>query len=557
MNKIDLPDNVRREFEAIVGERFVTTDPGILSGHAWCVTLGKVFGKEKFSPNWPIAAVLPSTTEEVAAVVKCCVRHGLQYRPHSTGYGSGGQTATTKSVVIDLRRMNTLEIDPKNRMAIIGPYVTAGMLQAEALKHGMTCHIIGAGPAHSPLASATSMVGVGVTSQGTSMNARNLLAWEWVTPEGDIVRGGSAGVDCGWFSGEGPGPGTRGLLRGLVGAQGGLGVFTKIGYKLYPVPVKGMQEETGRRPQLGLRIPENVGFFHVVWPDWESQRAASFELLDENVCFAMLRIPPDHIGWTLTASNAEYVKQVRENRLSEPARQDATKNWTLLTLSRSPAEHAWRTGVVREIVRRSGGRILDLPTEEAEVLHRNLFTSLYVPRVLRPSSGIATSFGVMDSMHFLPVTMDSGEECLEGKNEEGGPLIKGGKEEHWSWPHEGRYFWSENIIQLDPSVKRARVAAIQALLEHYPIVWKNHAGVAVCALGPLMELQGDAIGAPQDYIRAVKHYYDPKNTSCTPEFIPFTVPKLLQKMLPILRPVLTSRPVIKAIAQSMGEKGMG
>lgn len=556
MNKIDLPDNVRREFEAIVGARFVTTDPAMLAGHIWCVNIAKVHGAEKFPPNWPIAAVLPSSTEEVAAVVKCCVRHGLKYRPHSTGYGSGGQTGTTKSVVIDLRRMNTLEIDPKNRMAILGPYVTAGMLQAEALKHGMTCHIVGAGPAHSPLASATSMVGVGITSQGTSMNVRNLLAWEWVTPEGDIVRGGAAGAGCGWFSGEGPGPGTRGLLRGLFGGQGALGVFTKIGYKLYPVPVKGPLEETGRRPQLGARIPENAGFFQVVWPDWESHRAASFELVDENVCFAMLRMPPDHIGWTLTASNAEYVKQVRESSLGEPARQDATKNWTLLTLSHSPAEHAWRTGVVKEIVQRTGGRILDLPIEEAEVLHRNLFTSIYVPRALRPAGGMGTSFGVMDSLHFLPNVMESGEEHLAGKNGVDGPLITGGKEEHWAWPQEGRYFWSENIIQYDPRVKAARVTAIQALLEHFPIVWKNHAGLGVCALGPLMELQGDSIGAPQDYIRAVKHYYDPKNSSWSPDFIPFTIPKLLQKVLPVLRPVLTSKPVIKFIARGMGDKGM-
>jgi len=303
--KMSLPAAVRSELERIVGARHVSTDQAMLSGHSWNTGVGKVPGAKKFADIWPIAVILPGSTEEVAAIVKCCLRHKLHFKAHSTGYGSMGNACSPETVVIDLRRMNTLEIDAKNRMAIIGPYATAGALQAEALKHGLTCHIVGAGPAHSPLASATSLLGVGVTSQGTSMNARNLLSWEWVTPQGDIVRGGTAGSGCGWFAGEGPGPGVRGMIRGFCGVTGGLGVFTKIGYKLYPVPVTGPQEPTGSLPQLGLRIPENAGFLHAVWPDWQSHRAASFELIDENVCFAMLRMPPDHIGWTVTRSNAD------------------------------------------------------------------------------------------------------------------------------------------------------------------------------------------------------------------------------------------------------------
>lgn len=554
--KIELPPQVRSELERIVGARHISTDPAMLSAHAWNTGVGKVPGAEKFAGIWPVAVVLPESTEEVAAVVKCCVRHKLHFKAHSTGYGSMSNACSPETVVIDLRRMNRLEIDAKNRMAVIGPYATAGALQAEALKHGLTCHIVGAGPAHSPLASATSLLGVGVTSQGTSMNARNLLSWEWVTPQGDIVRGGTAGSGCGWFAGEGPGPGVRGMIRGFCGAAGGLGVFTRIGYKLYPVPVTGPQEPTGRLPQLGMHIPDNAGFLHAVWPDWDSHRAATFELLDENLCFAMLRMPPDHIGWTVTGSNADYVDKVKRGALPEVAQPANDRNWTLLTLSRSPAEHAWRLGVVKEIVRRTGGRILELADEHAEVLFRNLFTSQFVPRVLRPSGGITTSFGVLDSFHFLPRAMEAGHECLAGENLPGGKLVEGGREEHWSWPHEGRYLWTENIINFDPASKPARIAAARALLDHFAISWKNPVGVMALGLGPVMELQGESIGAPQRYIRQVKNRLDPGNASRSNEYVLPVMPKPVAAALPMLKPVILSRPVLGLMSRMVGTKGM-
>jgi glycolate oxidase len=394
-------------------------------------------------------------------------------------------------------------------------------------------------------------MGIGISGQGTSMNPRNMLSWEFVNPKGEIVRGGSAGAGSGWFTSDGPGPGVRGMFRGFVGAGGAFGVFTKIGYKLYPVPVRGPFENTGRQPQLGLRVPENVGFFHAVWPSWERHRDAAFELTDENLCFAMLRMPPDHIGWTVTATNAEYVQRTRSGTLPVSARPENEKSWTMITLARSPAEHAWRVGVLKDIVQRTGGRILELEQNEGEVLFNNLFTSIYIPRVMRPSGGITTSFGILDSMHFIPKAFETGAEMLKD-----GKTIEGGREEHWTWPAEGRYFWSENIIGFDPCDTASRNAAARAFFLQYKIYWRDPVGVGALILGPLMELQGKSIGAPQDYSRAVKHYMDPTNSAKSTDFIPFTVPKILQKTLPTLRPVLWSEPVIRFVSKVIADKGM-
>lgn len=552
----ELPASVRREFEHILGAKHISTDPATMSGYAWNTGVGKVPGVKKFANVWPIAVVMPSTTEEVAAVIKCCLRNGLAYRAHSTGYGSMGGVMTPNSVSIDLRRMNQLQIIPEDRMAIIGPYATANALQAEALNHGLTCHIIGAGPAHSPLASATSLLGVGTTSNSTSANMRNLLAWEWVTPTGDIVRGGSAGSGVGWFCGDGPGPGTRGLIRGLFGTGGGLGVFTRIGYKLYPVTEKGQFEHTGRLPQIGTRIPEFSDIFQAVWPSWEQQRDASFELLQDDLAMALLRMPPDNIGWTITATNAEYVEKLQAGTLPPVAQAQHEKNWTIVTTSRSAHEHAWRTECVKDIVKRTGGHFLEIAQEHREVLYHAMVTSQYVPRVLRPASGITTSFGVLDSFHFLPRCIDLAQKALNGENQPGGDLTQGSSDEQWIWPHEGRYMWAENIVQFDPADEMSRQAGVRGQLSHYGKIWKEPCGMAAFALGPVADVVGERVGKAPGYGRKTKNYFDPDDNAKSMEYVIPRLPAAVEKYLPVLRPVVSSGPVVRMAARMIAKKGM-
>ena len=555
-----LSATIKTEFESILGASWVITDKPLMSGYAWSTGVGKVPGSEekKFSQNWPLAVLLPSSTEEVAAIVKCCYRNGIDYKAHSTGYGSMNNVANNHCVSIDLRRMDELRIVPEDRLAIIGPYATAGKLQAEALKHGMTCHIVGAGPAHSPLASATSLIGVGITSQGTSANMRNLLSWEWVSPQGEIIRGGACESGDQWFSGEGPGPGTRGMIRGFFGGGGALGVFTQIGIKLYPVPVKGPLKNTGKKPQIGTPLPENWGLYHIVWPDADSARDASFELLQDDLCFTMLRMPTDHIGWTITSTNAEYCEKVIDDSLPPIAKPENRINWTVLTTGYSPDEHQWRKEAISDIVERTGGRFLALEKDDEDLMCHALLTSQYVPRCLRPSSSITTSFGVLDSFHFLPRAMQAGELALKGENQPGGNLNEGAKDEHWIWPHEGRYMWAENIVNFNSADIKSREAAAFCLLDHYNLTWKTDepVGFPALAVGPLMDLQGKRIGEPQKYIRNVKNHFDPENHSASNEHVIPHLPELVKKVLPPLRPVLWSKPVLKLLAKKLAKDGM-
>lgn len=550
---------------AAVGERHVSRDAAMVFGNSWNSALGTdaTQGKLLDPENLPVAVVLPSTVEEVAAVVKACKRYALNFRALSTGWGNMAGVSRPNSVSIDLRRMNRCEIDVQNNMAVIEPYVTAGQLMAEAMKHGLTTHVVGAGPTHSPLASATSFWGIGISGATTGHNARNMLSLEWVTPEGEIVRLGSAGSDLGWFTGDGPGPSFRGMIRGLIGTGGGIGVFTRIGYRLHPWHGPKQLEYTGRHPQIGIKVEEGtrMRYYQAVWPSWEGVQQAAFEFNAAGVTTVQLRMPPEHIAWTLSATNNEYFQQVNTDNLPAVARQENGCSWSILTTAYSDAHDVYNDKVVRLIVERTGGRMLDIAQDHAQVLARNLATSCYVPRVLRPANAATTSFGVFESLHVLPRTIEATKALYADGDLAKKYLHTVGEEQNWTWPTERRSIWSENILGFKPGegkegeLERAG-AFVEALLYQDYLVESRRCGVETFLIGPGVDISGPSWGPNANlYTRKIKNTFDPQNRSD-----PFIYPAdpmpiagafgIAKKFL--FRPAF--RPLLRKLSQGMARK---
>ena len=287
-----LPDEIYQALEDIVGAENVSRDPVVLDSYAFEVLAELVRpGYSKYMPR-PVAVVLPESTEEVQALVRLANTYKLKIKPLSTGWyhWAAPLRDDEPTIQVDLRRMNKiLDIDEKNGIAVIEPYVIAGQIQAEVMKRGLNLNVTGAGASSSVLASACSYIGSGPYSYSIGSNSENLLALEWVTPLGEVIRTGSLGSGNGWFCGEGPGPSVRGLCRGPLGHRGGLGIYTKCAVRLSHWPGPPELPVVGTVPAYRLPVPDNFRVYTLALPDWDAWAQIYYKIYDNELGYIFHR----------------------------------------------------------------------------------------------------------------------------------------------------------------------------------------------------------------------------------------------------------------------------
>ncbi|ETW12897.1 FAD linked oxidase domain-containing protein [Roseivivax marinus] len=183
----------------------------------------------------PLAAVLPRTTEEVAAVLKVCHDEGVPVVPRGSGTSlAGGALPTADCVILGVARMTeVLETDYADRLirvqtgrtnlSVTGAVEEDGFFYAPDPSSQLACAIAGN--------IAMNSGGAHCLKYGVTTN--NLLGVTMVTMEGEIVELGGGHLDA---------PGLD-LLGVICGSEGQLGVVTEATLRILPKP-------EGARPVL-------------------------------------------------------------------------------------------------------------------------------------------------------------------------------------------------------------------------------------------------------------------------------------------------------------------
>jgi glycolate oxidase len=304
-----LAKEIYQALEDIVGKRNISQDIGVCESYRSIPSQTSAhYGPFDHWTPLPQAVILPATTDEVKNIVRICNKYKIQFKAGSTFYATMAYIGSDYAVQLDMRRMASIEIDAKNQCAIIEPYAIAAVVQAEAMKVGLNLNIPGVGCSSSTLASTAGWAGFGPTSIFMGASGENLLGAEWVLPNGEVIRTGSAGAGSGWFCGEGPGPSARSLFRGVTGTAGAMGVCTKIAVRLHPWPGPATLPTTGTLPAYKAELPDNFKCYTLCFPDWDSwAKAASiihendilylghrqFNMFGRNLKGAMIRILND------------------------------------------------------------------------------------------------------------------------------------------------------------------------------------------------------------------------------------------------------------------------
>lgn len=175
------------------------------------------------------AVVSPADTEEVAAIVKHCGRHHVSIVPQGGRTGLvGGGISTKGQVVLSTRRMNIIErLDADERVAVVEVGCTLQSLQEAALVHRLEPGIDLAARGSATIGGMISTNAGGIMAFRNGVMRHRVLGLEAVLPDGSIysdltrVVKNTAGYD---------------LKHLLIGAEGTLGVVTRVALKLEPVP---------------------------------------------------------------------------------------------------------------------------------------------------------------------------------------------------------------------------------------------------------------------------------------------------------------------------------
>ena len=200
------------EFRAIVGGRgLISSDEGLHTYECDGLTNFRVM---------PQAVMLPSSTEQVQAIVRLCHREKIPFVARGSGTGlSGGALPVSNGIVISLARMNRiLEVDLPNARVVVEPGVINLDVTARVQSHGYF---------YAPDPSSQSVCSIGGNVAENSGGAHclkygftttHVLGLEVVMPDGSLIHLGGKTLDT-------PGYDLAGVF---VGSEGTLGIATKV-----------------------------------------------------------------------------------------------------------------------------------------------------------------------------------------------------------------------------------------------------------------------------------------------------------------------------------------
>jgi glycolate oxidase len=180
-------------------------------------------------PGLPLAVALPTSTDEVAAIMRLATSHGVPVVPRGAGSGlSGGSAGVDGALTVVLSRMDRiLEIDRDNLVAVVQPGVINADLKTAVAVEGL---FYPPDPASYEFCSiggniGTNAGGLCCVKYGVTRDA--VLALEVVLADGRVIRTGGRNVkDVAGYS----------LTHLFVGSQGTLGITTEATLRLRPAP---------------------------------------------------------------------------------------------------------------------------------------------------------------------------------------------------------------------------------------------------------------------------------------------------------------------------------
>jgi glycolate oxidase len=193
----------------------------------------------------PLLVVLPTSTEQVAAVLRYCHEHRIKVVPRGAGTSlCGGALPTEDAVVVCVSRMSkVLSIDVADRTARVEVGITNLAITAAVSEHGFFYAPDPSSQLACTLAGNIAMNSGGAHCLKYGVTTNNVLGLTMVLVDGTVITIGGAHLDAPGYD----------LLGLVVGSEGQLGIVTEA-------TVRILRQAEGARPMLlGFASSEIAG----------------------------------------------------------------------------------------------------------------------------------------------------------------------------------------------------------------------------------------------------------------------------------------------------------
>lgn len=134
----------------------------------------------------PLAVLEPGSVADVAAMIEFCGPRRIPVAPRGQGHQTDGQAQVSGGLVIDMRPLNAITVDPAARTATVGAGAVWSAVLTASLAHGLTPPVF-TDYIELSIGGTLSAGGIGGASQHYGALVDNVVELEVVTGTGELV----------------------------------------------------------------------------------------------------------------------------------------------------------------------------------------------------------------------------------------------------------------------------------------------------------------------------------------------------------------------------------
>jgi FAD/FMN-containing dehydrogenase len=201
----------------------------------------------------PALVVRPTGADDVVTALRFAREQELLVAVRCGGHSIPGLSTCDDGIVIDLSRINGVQVDPESRTARVGGGSLLAALDGAAQEHGLVCPV--GVVSHTGVAGLTLGGGMGRLQRKLGLTIDSLLSVDLVTADGRVVR---ASEDE-----------NAELFWGVRGAGPNFGIVTSFEFRLHPfdgevthgtvtVPIERVEEIAERFRELVETGPDEL-----------------------------------------------------------------------------------------------------------------------------------------------------------------------------------------------------------------------------------------------------------------------------------------------------------